>query len=331
MIDNTPVPGVPMQMSSSDVVAAQSPAITDESGWIRWLVRSSAVVNIESMLPAISFTPIADDAMALLARSPIRIDATRLIDISPFCQQVGSDSRRYIMYQYFNLSDKELWVDTSEWLNSLQTQSGFSTSPQPPNRFPSGPTEFSVPLSSLSVDGSESGPFYGVLRFLGVEQELTANSATLDDAVPMCDDPLLETCPLLPDASWAALKRQLRAEVTAITGFAERVARVLRIPQAKFPYASLGVRAIDQTDALIERLQYRTYICSAPIDGYSLQKFPYSRFEKYFEAMWVRRAPILQRHFSARGLLARRRYARFLRRTFPREIWTLDGEEITGR
>ena len=138
-------------------------ATTDAAGEVTTSLYTTYTYAISSGLDAISFVPLSDTGTNFSARSPVRIDAERLIDAqSPPCRVYISGASN-IYFSAMNKTDRALTVPlTRDQLNAIWSVTGQAI---PGETFAPGQSGFAVPDSHFASADTLSG----VWKFLGQE------------------------------------------------------------------------------------------------------------------------------------------------------------------
>jgi hypothetical protein len=135
-INETPIAGAPLRIDSST-------ESTDSNGEVVANLSLADPHSVESGLPAISFTPIYETGSMLAARSPVTINAERLVSSPDAPCRVSVGGTPSIYFSAVNTTDQALSIPLSySLLNSIYSVSGEAT---PPEDFAPGSGGFAVP------------------------------------------------------------------------------------------------------------------------------------------------------------------------------------------
>lgn len=160
-------------------------ASTDVNGEVSAALVTQENYTVSSGLDAISFTPLYDSGAGFAARSPITIDAERLITSAGAPCRVVIGGSPNIYFSSVNSSSQALTVPIAQpLLNSMLSVTGEAV---PAESFAPGTSGFAVPESYFQdVSGLR-----GVWKFLGLEIPVASSPAICADrGVPGACEPI---------------------------------------------------------------------------------------------------------------------------------------------
>ncbi len=279
--------------------------ITDEQGEVTAPMGNATLYTISTGLAAISFDPILETGGSLAARSPVTIEAQRLINVAdqPCRIMVGGVPNVY--FSSTNVTDQLLTVPLSyDYLNRMYSVTGEAA---PAQAFAPGTSGFSVPEAYFTSGRNITG----VWRFLGQSVTVTPNLQVCSDRGEPGD------CDPLDSALLQTPMDYTRATILRLTNQALAAARSgkWREKSGKFsvPFLSRGAQALAYMDRLLKNAKGDLYTCQAVPKSCSVVRVPKSELAKAFAGVFVGRVPRGLEHISARAKQENRAFARVLR------------------
>jgi hypothetical protein len=171
-VHETPIAGAPIMINATT-------ASTDVNGEINTALIQTENYTVSTGLEALSFPPLYDSGAGFAARSPVVIEAERLVTSveSPCRILIGGAPNIYFSSR--NSTDRTLVVPLSEALmNSIYSVSGEAV---PADSFAPGTSGFAIPESHFQ----EGAGLRGVWKFLGLEIPVpSAPDVCVDRGVP---------------------------------------------------------------------------------------------------------------------------------------------------
>jgi hypothetical protein len=156
---------------------------TDENGEISALVGSNDVVTVRSAMSAMVFTPFSKPALEFRYESPVVVQAERLVEVAGICRLSTGVGQDEVIFSIQNTADGDVDLATSEWRHAL-IQDGALLASQPPEYFSSGPSSFSVPVSSFVAPGGQCSE--STYRLVGKSYPINCSTDRSDLDVSLC-------------------------------------------------------------------------------------------------------------------------------------------------
>ena len=247
IIKQTPIAGAPLNFGVAE-------ALTDMSGEVKLNVPSDSQISVSSVLPVIEFTPFYDTAANFAQRSPVVIDARRLVEpLGGVCSVlVGGEER--VFFPYENYTDQAMSVPLRyNLINRILSPTGEAI---PADLYAPGlvGNGFTVPKRHF-FNGSG---YAGVWQFIGTNNTLPAQLNVCSDqgTKPQCE--------LMPALRLKPLFDYPRGLVIRLSEASVRLARSRKWKpngDVRGPFYSRGALALGKIRQLMRRLDGPNYIC----------------------------------------------------------------------
>jgi hypothetical protein len=169
---NTPIAGAPVQVNAET-------KITDSEGEFVASLDNATLYTISTGLAAVSFDPILETGAALTARSPVTIEAQRLVTPAEDPCRILINGVPHVYFSSNNVTDQTLTVPLAYTsLNQMLSVTGQAT---PAENFAPGTSGFSLPESYFTSGTT----LMGVWKFLGLDVTITPDlQVCADRGVP---------------------------------------------------------------------------------------------------------------------------------------------------
>jgi len=277
LIKQTPIAGAPLNFGFTT-------ALTDLSGEVHLNVPSDRDVSVSSVLPVIEFTPFYDTAANFAGRSPVNIDARRLVEPLPGICSVTVGSEDHVFFPYENLTDQAMSVPLMyNLLNRMLSPTGEAV---PPELFAPGlvGNGFTVP-KRLLYNGSS---YAGAWQFIG-----TTN--LLPESLPVCsDNGTAPTCDRVSELSLQRLFDYPRALIIKLGDASVRLAKARKwkpAGNARGPFYTRGVKSLARIRALMQRLAGPNYMCPTVPPQCRVVQVPKAEFLSAFKIIYTGSVP----------------------------------------
>jgi hypothetical protein len=308
LIANTPIAGAPVQVNTDTKT-------TDVNGQFSASLENSTYYTIASGLEAISFTPLYETGGQYAARSPVTIEATRLISPAEDPCRLVIDGAPHIYFSSNNVTDKTLTVPlTYTELNAIYSVTGQAV---PAESFAPGTSGFSVPESYFSSGTS----LKGVWKFLG--QDITVSSG-----LQVCTDRGVPgSCEVIDPAQLRSPFEYTRRVILKLTNLSIAAARAgkWRGANGKFsvPFLVRGAKALATMEKAFRDSKSQNFVCDIVPKSCSLKKIPKAELRKAFAQIFSGKVPRGLEHISS---LSKREIALFQRemRRLPEKYVTCE-------
>ena len=266
---------------------------TDASGELNASLKTTHMYAISSGIEAIYFAPFADTGENFNARSPVVLEAERLVkSLDAPCRLVISGAPT-IYFSTLNSTDRALTIPLAmNDLNSLWSVTGTGS---PPEVFAPGVSGFSIPEETF---GPPSG-LKGVWKFLG--QEITLNGVPdvcVERAVPgACE--AVDTAMLMKPREYT---RQLIMTLARKSIAAARSGR-WRGSNGKFavPFLSRGAQALAAMDKSMEMMAGQHFVCEVTPMSCARKSVPKVALKKAFAKIFSGKPPAGLEHLYVRA------------------------------
>ena len=304
----TPIAGAPVQVNTET-------KITDDDGQFVASLENSTLYTISTGLSAISFSPILETGGALLARSPVTIEAKRQISSAEDPCRILINGAPYVYFSWNNVTDRTLTVPISDtYLNRILSVTGQAV---PPENFAPGTSGFSV------LESNFNGPsgLTGVWKFLGqdllVEPDL---QVCADRGVP-------GQCELIDPA---VLRRPFEHTRTVIMKLTMQAIAAARSGKWKatnggfsVPFLARGARALAQMEFSFRDSKAQRFECEVVPMSCSVKRVPKKEILKSFNTIFNGKVPKGLEHISRGSRTEVPAFQRMLR-TLPETYVTCD-------
>jgi hypothetical protein len=298
-IFKTPIAGAPVQVNSET-------KITDEQGEFTAPLENSTLYAISTGLGAISFDPILETGGSLATRSPVTIEAQRLINSAAEPCRILIDGVPNVYFSSINATDQALTVPLSyNYLNRMYSVTGEAV---PNETFAPGTSGFSIPEQYFT----SSTTVTGVWRFLGQSVTVTPNlQVCADQGMPGdCEpvDPALLRSPF----------EYTRKTIVRLTKQSLAAARAgtWRGTNGKFivPFLARGARSLAYMERAFRNANEDMFSCQVVPMSCKVERVPKRELAKAFAKVFVGRVPRGLEHISRRAPQENKAFARLLRR-----------------
>jgi hypothetical protein len=277
LIKETPIAGAPLNFGSTT-------ALTDMSGEVHLNVPPEGDISVSSVLPVIEFTPFYDTAANFAARSPVIINARRLVEPLPGICSIVVGSEEQVYFPYENLTDQTMSVPLRyNLLNRMLSPAGEAI---PPELFAPGLSGngFTVPKRFFSNGSSYAGAW----QFIGTTNLIPENLSVCSDTgtSPSCDR--------VSDMSLQRLFDYPRALVIRLGDASVRLAKQRKwkpTGNARGPFYTRGTTSLARIKALMNRLKGPNYICPITPPQCRVLQVPKADFLKAFNVIYTGKVP----------------------------------------
>jgi hypothetical protein len=280
--------------------------MTDSDGQFTASLQNSTLYAVTTGLKAISFDPLLDTGAALAARSPVTIEAKRLITSPEDPCRILIDGVPNVYFSSTNVTDDLLSVPLAyTTLNQMLSTTGGAT---PPEDFAPGTSGFSIRESHFRSGTT----LMGVWKFLG--QEITIRSDIQfcsDRGVPgQCAeiDPTILRTPL----------EYTRTTILKLTNLSLAAARTGRWKGSNgrfsVPFLARGATALASMERIVQNLSGKNFQCAVVPMACSVQRVPKKDLEKAFAKIFAGRVPKGLAHISKRSTQEKSAFARILKK-----------------
>ena len=267
--------------------------VTDSQGQFSASLGNSTLYTISTGLPAISFDPILETGASFAARSPVTIEARRLITPEKAPCRILLSGIPHVYFASVNETDQTLSVPLSYvTLNQMLSVTGEAT---PPEHFAPGTSGFSVPERYFTAGAS----LVGVWRFLGEEIAVTRDmSVCADTGVPgQCAviDPTVLRGPF--DYVRKVIMRLTKQSLTAA-----RAGRWRSINgKYRIPFLGRGAKALAVMEGLFTESKAQNFVCEVTPKSCRLRRVPKAQLTKAFAKIFGGKVPRGLEHISRRS------------------------------
>jgi len=257
--------------------------LTDMTGEVTLRLPSSGYVSVSSGLPVISFTPLVDLSINFSARSPVIIEAERLVrPLANICQVlVGSEEQVYFPYE--NVTDQTMSVPLQyNLLNRILSPRGEAIPPEffAPGLYGNG---FMIPRRFFDTGTG----FAGIWEFIGTQNQVPTE-------LNMCADQGAPACELLPPASFDSVFNYPRALVIKLSNLSIKLGK-----QGKWkakgnyrgPFFTRGGKALAKIKAIMNRLGGDNYQCNSPQPQCRIVPVPKAELMQAFKMIYTGSVP----------------------------------------
>lgn len=303
-VHETPIAGAPIMINATT-------ASTDVNGEISASLINSQAYTVTTGLEALSFAPLYDTGGGFAARSPVLIEAERLVTSIESPCRIVIDGLPNIYFSSVNSTDRTLTVPLTETLlNSIHSVTGGAV---PGEAFAPGTSGFAVPESHFQdVDGLR-----GVWKFLGLEIPVTsALSVCVDRGVPG------ECMPI----DSAVLRSPFEYTRTVVVKMARQAIAAAKSGRWKgssggfsIPFLSRGASALATMEKAFRDSKEQNFVCEIAPQSCVTKRVPKREMKAAFKKLFEGKVPKGLEHITARKnkeLAAFERYLRTLPDTY---------------
>jgi hypothetical protein len=285
-IQKTPIAGAPVQVNTET-------KITDSQGEFTASLENSALYTISTGLEAISFEPILETGGTLAARSPVTIEAQRLITPDQDPCRILINGAPHVYFSSNNATGQTLTVPlTYTELNQMLSVTGQAT---PPEYFAPGTSGFSIPEDYFTSGTTLTG----VWKFLGLDVTVKPNlDVCADRGVP-------GQCELLDPTLLRSPFEYTRATIVRLTNLSLAAARAGRWKGANgrfsVPFMSRGARALAYMERIFRNSSGQNFQCEMVPMSCSVRRVPKKELTKVFAQIFAGHVPRGLEHVARRS------------------------------
>ena len=277
-------------MAGAPVQVNADTKMTDANGQFSASLENSTLYTIASGLEAISFTPLYETGGQYAARSPVTIEATRLITQAEDPCRLVIGGTPHIYFAATNSTDRTLTVPlTYTELNAIYSVTGEAV---PADSFAPGTTGFSVPETYFTSGTSLTG----VWKFLG--QNITVSSS-----LQICTDRGVPgSCDILDPAQLRSPFEYTRRVILKLTNLSIAAARAgqWRGAGGRFsvPFLTRGAKALATMEKAFKDSKSQNFSCEVVPKACTLKRIPKSELRKAFTQIFTGKVPRGLEHIS---------------------------------
>lgn len=267
-------------------------ASTDVNGEISASLINTENYTVSSGLEALSFAPLYDSGQGFAARSPVVIEAERLITSveSPCRIVIGGAPNIY--FSSVNSTDRTLTVPLSETLlNSIYSVTGEAV---PVEAFAPGTSGFAVPERHFQ----EEAGLRGVWKFLGLEIPIASSpDACVDRGVP-------GECAPIDSAILRSPFEYTRGVVVKMARQAIAAARSGRWKGTgggfRIPFLTRGAAALATMEKAFKDSKDQNFSCEITPQACITKRVPKKEMRAAFKKLFEGKVPQGLEHITAR-------------------------------
>jgi hypothetical protein len=257
--------------------------VTDSEGQFVAALENSTLYTISTGFDAISFGPILETGGALAARSPVTIEAKRLITPAEDPCRILIDGVPHIYFSSNNVTDQTLTVPiTYTTLNQMLSVTGQAT---PAETFAPGTSGFSLPESHFTSGTT----LMGLWRFLG--QDITL----MPDIQFCADRGVPGQCEALDPTVLRSPFEYTRSTILKLTNLSLAAARAGKWKgangQYSVPFMSRGAKALIYMEQVFRNSRGQSFSCEVVPMSCSVQRIPKKELVKSFATIFQGRVP----------------------------------------
>jgi hypothetical protein len=283
---NTPIAGAPVQVNAET-------KITDSEGQFVASLDNATLYTISTGLAAISFDPILETGGALTARSPVTIEAQRLITPAEDPCRILINGVPHVYFSSNNVTDQTLTVPLAYTsLNQMLSVTGQAT---PAENFAPGTSGFSLPESYFTSGTT----LMGVWKFLGLDVTITPDlQVCADRGVPgQCEaiDPTVMRGPF-DYVRKVIIRLTNQSLVAARTGKWRSINGKYRIP-----FLTRGAKALVAMEGLFKESTSQSFVCEVTPKSCTIRRVPKPALTKVFAKIFRGKVPRGLEHISGRS------------------------------
>lgn len=284
-IQDTPIADAP-------VLVNNEARMTDARGEVVAPLESSTLYTISTGLAAISFPPLLETGGSFAARSPVTIEAQRLVTADEPCRMVV-DGVPHVYISSLNETSQALEVPLSyRSLNQILSVTGGAV---PPELFPPGSSGRAVPLSHFTSGGSIIGQW----NFLGQEVRFTPSlTFCAAKGVP-------GQCELIDRVTFRLPFDYTRRTILRLTNQSLLAARSGRWRSQdgsfRVPFMSRGARALAAMEGVFVHETGTNFACQMTPMSCVRRRVPKAALVKAFATIFQGKIPRGLEHISGRS------------------------------
>jgi hypothetical protein len=296
---NTPIAGAPVQVNTEM-------KLTDSEGQFTASLENSTQYTISTGLEAISFSPILEAGGALAARSPVAIEAQRLVTSAADPCRILINGAPHIYFASNNVTDRALTVPLSyTTLNQILSVTGQAT---PAENFAPGTSGFSLPESHFASGAT----LMGIWKFLG--QEITVTS----DLKVCADTGVPGQCELLDPTLLRSPFEYTRSTILKLTNLSLAAARAGRWKgtNGKFsvPFLSRGAKTLAYMERVFRNSSGQNFSCEVVPMSCTVRQVPKRELTKSFARIFSGGVPRGLEHINRRSKAEIAAFERLMRK-----------------
>ncbi len=308
LIANTPIAGAPIQVNSDT-------KMTDVNGQFSASLENSTYYTITSGIDAISFTPLYETGGQYAARSPVTIEASRLITPAEDPCRLVIGGTPHVYFSSVNATDRTLSVPlTYTEINSIYSVTGEAV---PAENFAPGTSGFSLPEAYFTSGTT----LMGVWKFLGQDIKVTSNlQICTDRGVP-------GACEAIDPAKLRSPFEYTRRVIIKLTNLSIAAARTGRWKGTNgsfsVPFLSRGAKALATMERAFRDSKAQSFVCEVTPMSCTVKRIPKQTLVKAFAQIFNGKVPQGLAHISK---MSKREIALFQRemRKLPEKYVTCD-------
>jgi hypothetical protein len=277
IIKQTPIAGAPLNFGVTQ-------ALTDMSGEVKLSVASDSQISVSSVLPVIEFTPFYDTAANFAGRSPVIIDARRLVEPLPGICRIIVGNEEQVYFPFENYTDQAMSVPLRyNLINRILSPTGDAV---PADLYAPGMlgNGFTVPKRH----------FFNGTGYAGVWQFIGTNNA-IPEQLNVCSDTSTNPqCELLPDLRLQPLFDHPRALVVRLSNATVKLAKLRKWKPSgdlRGPFYKRGTLSLSKIRAIMNKLKGPNYICPVTPPQCRVMKVPKADFLKAFRLIYTGSVP----------------------------------------
>jgi hypothetical protein len=284
-VHETPIAGAPIMINATT-------ATTDVNGEITTSLVTNENYTVSTGLDALSFLPLYDSGAGFGARSPVTIEAQRLITSLESPCRIVIGGLPNIYFTSVNSSDRTLTVPLDNpQLNSMLSVTGEAV---PPESFAPGTNGFAIPESYFQRDGVLNG----VWKFLG--QDITVSSAPAicaDRGVP-------GSCQLIDPVVLRDPFEHTRQTIIKLTNQSIAAARAGRWKgangQFSVPFLTRGAKALAAMERSFKDSTLQNFVCEVTPQSCMTRRTPKKQMIAAFKKVFEGKVPRGLEHIVSR-------------------------------
>jgi len=264
--------------------------ITDSQGEFTASLENSTLYTISTGLAAISFDPILEAGGSFSARSPVTIEAQRLITLAEAPCRILINGVEHVYIASSNATGGALTVPiTLGAINQMLSVTGGAV---PPEIFAPGTSGFSTPASHFRSGTTLLGRW----NFLGQE-------IVIGPDLPVCADTGVPgQCEVIDPTVLRAPFNYTRRTIVDLTALSLAAARSGKWKGTKgrfsVPFMVRGAKALAQMDRALQETRGENFACEVVPMSCAVHRVPKKQLSKAFANIFVGRLPRGLEHIS---------------------------------
>ena len=283
---NTPIAGAPVLVNTET-------KMTDSEGQFTASLENSTLYTISTGLAAIAFDPVLETGGSLAVRSPVTIEARRLIVPAEDPCRLLIDGREHFYVSSNNLTSEALEVPlTYNLLNQILSVTGEAV---PPEVFAPGTSGFSLPMRYFMSGTTTMGQW----NFLGQEIRFSADLRfCADRGVP-------GQCEIIEPTVIRGPFDYVRKVIIRLTNQSLKAARTgkwrSRDGKYRVPFMSRGARALAAMEGIFKQTSEPSFACEVTPMSCTVRRVPKPALVKAFARIFQGKVPRGLEHISRRA------------------------------